>query len=133
MQTEDYHPGHEGREWWAASKHVDLDTEVLPNQAVFYIEGTRGVVTTLRLKGEFFDDGNTTVALQRFNEIAQTLVGKGIPDDAEDARRAINSDGDFTLVLGNARLARETDRYPDGRNFELSLILVRDVSLGSKG
>ena len=133
LQTEDYHPGHQGREWWAASKHVDLDTQVRPNQAVFYIEGTRGLVTALRLKGDFFDDGDTTVALQRFNDIAQTLVGKGIPGDAEDARRAINSDGDFALVLGNTRLARETDRYPDGRNFELSFILVRDVSLGNKG
>ena len=38
LQTEDYHSGHEGREWWAASKHVELDTQVLPNQAVFNIE-----------------------------------------------------------------------------------------------
>ena len=133
LQTEDYHSGHEGREWWASSNHVDLDTQVLPNQAVFYIEGIRGLVTTLRLKGDFFDDGNATVALQRFNEIAQALVGKGIPGDAEDARSAIKSDGDFTLVLGNTRLARETDRYPDERNFELSFILVRDVSLGNNG
>ena len=103
LQTEDYHSGHEGREWWAASKHVDLDTQVLPNQAVFNIEGTRGLVTTLRLKGDFFDEGDITVALQRFNDIAQTLVEKGIPGDVEDARRAINSDGDFTLVLGNTR------------------------------
>ena len=80
-----------------------------------------------------FDEGDITVALQRFNDIAQTLVEKGIPGDVEDARRAINSDGDFTLVLGNTRMARETDRYPNGRNFELSFILVRDVSLGNKG
>ena len=133
LQTEDYHSGHEGREWWAASKHVELDTQVLPNQAVFNIEGTRGLVTTLRLKGDFFDEGDITVALQRFNDIAQTLVQKGIPGDVEDARRAINSDGDFTLVFGNTRMARETDRYPNGRNFELSFILVRDVSLGNKG
>ena len=133
LQTEDYHSVHEGREWWAASKHVELDTQVLPNQAVFNIEGTRGLVTTLRLKGDFFDEGDITVALQRFNDIAQTLVEKGIPGDVEDARRAINSDGDFTLVLGNTRMARETDRYPNGRNFELSFILVRDVSLGNKG
>ena len=91
------------------------------------------LVTTLKLKGDFRDDGDTTVALQRFNDIAQTVVEKGIPGDVEDARRAINSDGDFAFVLGNTRLARETDRYPNGRNFELSFILVRDVPPGNKG
>ena len=132
LQTEDYHSGHEGQEWWAASKYVDLDTHVLPNRAVFHIEGTRGLVTTLKLKGDFRDDGDPAVALQRFNDIAQILVERSIPGDVKDARRAINSDGDFALVLGNTRVVRKADRYPNGRDFELSFILVRDVSLGNK-
>lgn len=133
LETEDYHSGHGGREWWAASKHIDLDTQVLPGRAVLYIEGTRGLVTTLRLKGDFRDDSTPTVALQRFNHIAQTLVGKSIPGEVEEVRRAIKCDGDFALVLGNTQVVRTTDPYPDGQGFELSFILDRGVSRGNKG
>lgn len=63
LQTNDYHQGYD--EYGASSPYVDLDTQILPNKAAFYIEGLEGVVATLKLTGKFMDDFDSIVAIQK--------------------------------------------------------------------
>ena len=75
LRTGDYHSGYEGIEWWASSNHVDLDDQILPNTVIFYIEGFRDIVTTLKLKGHFRDDVDQTLGKEKFNEVGSGPSG----------------------------------------------------------
>lgn len=124
--TSDYHRSPEEGRWWASSNHVDLDTQVLPNTAYFYIEGLEGLVTTLRLKGYFNSGFEPELAKERFNEIAQILLERGIAGDVQQARAAIQSDADFVLTIQKTKIVRKTEWYPNQTDFELNFALARD-------
>lgn len=74
LQTNDYHQGYD--EYWASSPYVDLDTHMLPNKAVFYIEGLEGVVTTLKLTGKLIDDFDSREAIRKLRDIGALLCEK---------------------------------------------------------
>ena len=131
LQTDDYHSDQDGTntKWWASSNYVDLDNQVFPNSVSFYVEGLRELATTLKLKGQFRDDFDPTLAKERFNEIAQALLERSISGDLHRAQDAIRSDKDFALAVDNKMwVARSTERYPNGKGFELHFILVRGTT-----
>ena len=125
FDTSDYHRAPGGEEWWAYSNHVDLDGEILPRTACFYVEGREDLVTTLKLKGYFNGDFAQTVAKDRFSEIAQALLQRSIAGDVERARAAVRSEKDFVVTVQETRVARKMDPYPDQAGFELNFVLVR--------
>ena len=128
LLTGDYHSGYRGAEWIARSIDVNLDNQDFPNSVTFYVEGLRGLATTLKLKGHFCDDSDTKLAKRRFNEIAQTLLDKSISGDLQCVQDAIKSDNDFALSINKTWVTRRTERYFDNKGFELYFILVRGTS-----
>ena len=128
FETSDYHRSLRGEQWWADSNHVYLDSQVLPNTASFYVEGLEDIATTLRLKGNFNNSFEPTLAKERFNEIAQALLKRGIAGDVRRAEVAIKSDEDFVLIIQKTEVRRKTERYPNQDSFELNFSLVRGNS-----
>ncbi len=133
LRTSDYYSTHKGAEWSASSNYLDLDSHVLPNKVVFYVNGLQEMVTTLKLKGNFRDDFDPTLAKKRFNEIAKTLLERSISSDFNRVINLINSDRDFALVIDKTRVVRRTDRYQNKKDFEMYFILVRGSLPGIKG
>ncbi len=125
FETSDYHRAPGGEEWWADSNHVDLDGQVLPNTACFYVEGREDLATTLKLKGHFGSDFDPTLAKERFNEIAQALLERSIAGDVKRAQDAVWSEGDFVVTVQATRVARKMEPYPNQAGFELNFVLVR--------
>ncbi|WP_417262456.1 hypothetical protein [Celeribacter sp.] len=76
LRTNDYHKGYD--EYWANSEYIDLDSHILPNKAVFYIEGHEGVATTLKLTGKFTDDFDSGEAIQKLKVIGALLCEKAV-------------------------------------------------------
>ena len=132
LRTGDYHSGHGGAEWGANSRPIDLDDQVFPNSVAFYVEGHRGLASTLKLKGHFRDDFDPTLAKERFNEIAQTLLERSISGDLHDVQDVIKSDKDFALVIDGTRVARKIQRYPNEKGFELYFTIVRSTTSAVK-
>ncbi len=131
FETSDYHRAPGGDQWWVDSNHVDLDSQVLPNTASFYVEGLEDLATTLKLKGYFNSTFDPTLAKERFNEIAQVLLERSITGNLWRAQVATQSDEDFVLVIEKTRVARKTEWYPNQAGFELNFVLVRGNSLTS--
>ena len=128
LQTNDYHSVGCGTKWIAISKEIDLDSYDFPNSVAFYVEGLRGIATTLKLEGHFHDDFDPKLAKGRFNEIAQTLLEKSLSGNLQPARDAIKSDNSFALFINKTSVTRRTEHYSDAKNFELHFILVRGTS-----
>ena len=128
LRTSDYHSGYKGMEWWASSNHVDLDDQILPNTVIFYLEGFRDIVTTLKLKGHFRDDLAPTLGKEKFSEIAQALLEQSIKGELLRVKNAVKSDNDFTLTVGNTQVVRRTDRHLNDKGFELYFTLTRGKS-----
>ena len=128
LQTSDYHSVGCGTKWIAISKEIDLDSYDFPNSVAFYVEGLRGLATTLKLEGHFHDDFDPKLAKGSFNEIAQTLLEKSISSDLQLAQDGIKSDNDFALFINKTSVTRRTEYYSDEKNFELHFILVRGTS-----
>ena len=128
FETSDYHRAPGGDRWWADSRPVDLDCQVLPHTASFYVEGLEDLVTTLRLKGNFNSASDPTLAKERFNEIAQVLLERSIAGNLRRAQVAVQSDEDFVLTIEKTRVARKTEPYPNQAGFELNFVLVRGNS-----
>lgn len=125
LRTSDYHSGYKGTEWWASSNNVILDDQVFPNTVVFYIEGLQALVTTLKLKAHFLDNFDPTLGKERFNEISQTLMEQSMSGDLLGVNSKLKSDIDFTITVGNTKVVRRTERYPNGKGFELYFTLSR--------
>jgi hypothetical protein len=89
LRTNDYHKGYD--EYWASSPYVDLDAHILPNKAVFYIEGLESVVTTLKLTGKFMDDFDSKEAMQKLRELGASLCEKATGHDDIDIDSLIPS------------------------------------------
>ena len=128
FETSDYHRSPRGGKWWADSNRVDLDSQILPNTAAFYVEGLEDLATTLRLKGYFNGEFEPTLAKERFNEIALVLLERGVSGDIRRAQLAIQSDGDFVLTIQNTEIARKIEWYPNQTDFELNFVLARGSS-----
>lgn len=126
LQTDDYHAGHSRSEWWAGSKSIDLDNQILPNTATYYIEGVQKFVTRLKLKGHFDNDSDLTEAKAKFNEIAYSLLEQSVSGKLCICRDAIESGNDFDLIINETRVVRSTYHYPNGNGFDSCLTLSRD-------
>ena len=131
LRTDDFHSGYDGVKWYAKSNSVDLDDQILPNRVAFYIEGTRGLVTTLKLKGHFCDDYNPTIAKEKFNEIAKILVQRSISGNLHRILDSIWLVENFPMTVDETRVIREIERYPDGNFFEVHFILLRGIEPAS--
>ena len=127
LRTDDFHSGHGGVKWFAKSNSVDLDSQIPPNRVAFFIEGTQGLVTTLKLKGYFCDDYNPTLAKEKFNEIAKMLVQRSVSSSFHRTLDSIRLDEDFTMAVDETRVIREIERYPDEKFFEVHFILLRGI------
>lgn len=126
LQTDDYHAGHRRLEWLANSDSVDLDNQILPNNVTYDIEGVRGLVTRLKLRGHFRNDFDPTSAKATFNEIALTLLERSISGNRCTCECAIVSENDFDLVVDKTRVVRSTDHFPEGKCFDVYFIFSRD-------
>ena len=129
FETSDYHRVSGGDKWWADSNRVDLDNQVLPNSASFYVEGLEDRATTLRLKGYFNSDFDPMHGKERFNEISRLLLERSIVGNLRDALVAIQSDEDFELAIQYTQVVRKTERYPNQAGFELNFVLTRGQCL----
>lgn len=125
LQTDDYHAGHSRLEWWASSKSVDLDNQILPNTVTYYIEGVQEFVTRLKLKGHFYSDSDLTEAKAKFNEIAYSLLEQSVSGKLCICEGAIESGNDFDLLINKTRVVRSTYHYPNGNGFDSCLTLSR--------
>ena len=125
LRTSDYHSGYEGTEWWASSNNVDLDDQTLLNTVIFYIEGLQDIVTTLKLKAHFLDDFDPTLGKEKFNDIAQNLLEQSMSGDLLSVKNKLKSNKDFTITIGNTRVVRRTERYPNVKGFDLQFTIIR--------
>ena len=125
FETSDYHRAPGGDSWWAESNHIDLDNQVLASTACFYVEGLEDRATTLKLKGRFNGPSDPVSAKDRFNQVAEVLLERSIAGDLGRVRAAVQSDEDFVLTIGETRIERETEPYPNQAGFALSFVLSR--------
>lgn len=125
LRTNDYHKGHD--EYWASSEYVELDSHILPNKAVFYIEGQKGVVTTLKLSGKFMDDFESGEALKKLKVIGALLCKKAIgqSDVPIDSFLPNSQVFENELVFDGTTIRAWGERYPSNRGFEVFLTLSR--------
>jgi hypothetical protein len=125
LRTNDYHKSYD--EYWASSEYVDLDSHVLPNKAVFYIEGQEGVVTMLKLTGKFTDDFDSGEAVQKFRVIGALLCEKalGNVDIAIDSLISKSEVFENEMFIDGTTIRAWGERYPSNRGFELFLTLSR--------
>ena len=129
LRTNDYHLGYEGTEWWASSNNVDLDDQTIPSTVIFYIEGLKDLVTTLKLKAHFLDDFDPTSGKEKFNEIAQTLLEQSTSGNLFSVKNALMSDNDFSFTVGNTQVVRRTERHPSGKGFGVQFNLIRGKTI----
>lgn len=125
LRTNDYHEGYD--EYWASSNYVDLDDHILPNNAIFYIEGEGGVVKTLKLTGKFRDDFDGASAMVRLREIAHTLCLAAIGNSDIDFKVFLPDADVFEkeAVIGGATLRSWAKRYPSEKGYEVFFTLSR--------
>ena len=125
LRTNDYHKGHD--EFWASSQYVELDTYILPNKAVFYIEGLEDVVTTLKLTGKFMDDFDSGDAIQKLRAIGALLCEKAIGhgDIAIDSLMPNSQVFENEMTIDGTTIRAWGERYPSDRGFEVFLTLSR--------
>lgn len=125
LRTNDYHKGYD--EYWASSEYVELDSHILPNKAVFYIEGREGVVTTLKLSGKFMDDFDSGKAIQKLRIIGALLCEKatGHGDIAIDSLIQNSQVFENEIIIDGTRIRAWGERYPSNRGFEVFLTLSR--------
>jgi len=125
LRTNDYHEGYD--EYWASSDYVDLDDHILPNNAIFYIEGEDGVVKTLKLTGKFRDDFDGSSAIVKLREIAQALCLAAIGDSDIDFETFLPDADVFETdaIIDGATLRSWANRYPSGTGYEVFFALYR--------
>jgi hypothetical protein len=125
LRTNDYHKGDDG--YWASSPYVDLDTHTLPNQAVFYIEGLEGVVTTLKLTGKFMDEFDSKEAMQKLREVGGSLCEKATGHSDIDIDSLIPNSQVFEngITIDGTTLRAWGERYPSDKGFEVFLTISR--------
>ena len=125
LRTNDYHKG--SAEYWASSEYVDLDSHILPNKAVFYIEGQEGVVTTLRLTGEFMDDFDSGEAIQKLRAIGALLCEKALGNAGNAVDSLISNSQVFEnqMIIDGTTVKAWGERYPSNKGFEVFLTLSR--------
>ena len=115
----DYHCGFGGEEWWASSAPVDIDNQVIPNTASYYVEGVQGLVMVLKLKGHFFDDFDPKDAVSRFLTICQMLLSNGASELVAVLTDKLSSDDNFSYSDGNTTVSLRKERFPSGTGFNL--------------
>ena len=125
LRTNDYHKGYD--EYWASSEYIDLDSHILPNKGVFYIEGQKGVVTTLKLTGKFMDDFDSGEAIQKFRDIGALLCEKGVGnvDIAIDSLIPNSQVFENEMIIDDTTVRAWGKRYPSNKGFEVFLTLSR--------
>lgn len=125
LRTNDYHKGYD--EYWASSPYIDLDAHILPNVAVFYIEGLEGVVTTLKLTGKFMDDFDSKEAMQKLREVGGSLCEKatGHSDIEIDSLIPNSQVFENEITIDGTTLRAWGERYPSDKGFEIFLTLFR--------
>lgn len=125
MRTNDCHKGYD--EFWESLEYVELDSYIPPNKAVFYIEGQRGVFTTLKLPGKFMDDFESREAIQKLKVIGALNCEKAF------GRRYIEIDSliensqvfDNEMTIDGTTIRAWSERYPNNKGFEVFLKLSR--------
>ncbi|MCT4555737.1 MAG: hypothetical protein N4A53_13705 [Pelagimonas sp.] len=125
LRTDDFHDSGYDDEWWAGAPYVDLDNELLPNKATFYIEGREGVVERLKLTGKFNDEFPSQAALDRLNQLAGGLVSVALGLTHEEAFSMLEDQDEFTERVDSTTIKRWSKRYPSGTGFEVFVTLSR--------
>ncbi|WP_342076872.1 hypothetical protein [Yoonia sp. SS1-5] len=125
LRTNDYQKGYD--EYWASSEYVDLDSHILPNKAVFYIEGQEGVVTMLKLTGKFMDDFDSREAIEKLRVIGALLCEKAVGhgDVAIGSLIPHSQVFESEMVVDGAAIRAWGERYPSNGGFEVFLTLSR--------
>lgn len=125
LRTDDYHKGY--GDYWASSSYVDFDTHILPNKAIFYIEGLEGVVTTLKLTGKFTDDFDSAEAMQKLREVGASLCEKATGHNGIDIDSLIPNSQAFEneMTIDGTTIRSWGERYPSNKGFEVFLTLSR--------
>lgn len=73
LETDRYHPlGEEF--WWAQSKPLNLEEDILPNNAMYYIEGNESAVTSLKLKLYINNPDNADIAEDIWRGLGDALI-----------------------------------------------------------
>lgn len=125
LETNDYHDGGYNDEWWASSSYIDLDEHILPNRAVFYLEGTEEVVKTLKLTGKFADEFDAVTALHKLDQIAIDLIRAAL-ELPEDEPQTIVPDGfEYEVQSDSTTIKKWSQRYPGNKGFEVFITLSK--------
>lgn len=125
LRTNDYHKGHD--EYWASSEYVELDGHILPNKAIFYIEGQEGVATTLKLTGKFMDGFDSVEAIEKLKIIGALLCEKAVGhrDIAIDSLIPSSQVFENEIIIDDTTIKAWGERYPSNKGFEVFLTLSR--------
>lgn len=125
LHTSDYHATSDDDSWSASSSNANLDEHILPNTAAFYLEGKGGVVTTLKLKGRFYNEPDPTSALRRFREIRERLVVAALGVAPDGAVLILPDDDTFALQYQNTQISARTEGFLNDNGFEWYFLLSR--------
>jgi hypothetical protein len=125
LRTDDYHKGYD--EYWASAKSVDLDDQILPNNATFDIEGEKNVVKTLKLTGKFQDEFEGASAMVKLREVAHTLCENALGETVIDFVTLLPDADVFENIasVSGTTLKTWAKRYPNEMGFEVFLTLSR--------
>ncbi len=133
LRTGDYHALYDGNEWWASSPYVDLDENILPNSVAFYISGEKGLVTNLKLSGNFYADKDFNDALSKFIDIAINLIAKALDITTDEASVLMPDNSAFETIVRETKISGWTEEYPSAKGFTWFLTLSRTLKDNNSG
>lgn len=133
LRTNDYHAGFGEEEYWANSEYLNLDEQLLPSTAAFYLEGERDVVKTLKLKGHFRDDFDPQNGVERLRDLAAELVAQSEKLTDEESRQILPMNDDFSVTNNLTQIKWRTERYPNDKGFEVYFTLSRRLPPNNEG
>ena len=125
LLTDDYHTyGSEQEFWGAGSSYLDLDSEALPNNIAYYIDGDQNIARQLKIVLNVNHPQNAEHAKSRFAEVAARLstaaTGSEIP---ARVKRGILSQSDNVVKREGLELIVERDPFADERGFTLRFVI----------
>lgn len=103
-----------GDEWMALSPIHEIGDGLIPDNIAYYVEGSRDVAITLKLKLNINDKSREVIALSELSEMAESLCKSSLKMSlSENMKEAIMSTEHLVEVYGNKQVSLIKDEWPD--------------------
>lgn len=125
FRLNDYHYSGYDEEWFAESNSIALDSSLLPNYAIFYIEGIEGTVKRLKLRGHFDYDDLMEERFMNYVSYVKKLILESEAELPEGIEQALKTSKDFVQSIKGTKYKWMVEDWPSGKGFSIVFTLER--------